>query len=217
MATDDPLADAFSSQLWTDFVDEHNSDSDEFSSESSTISDDLFPAVSWEDLPYVPSSTQQWLETASTAADAHTVLHLESSPAGNTNHIMPQVPRRSDIRSTGIADSLTSTEEVKAGDSSTAGRKIQQSNAGGTLVTCTFPGCNYSVRSIGHLARHYRIHSQERPFRCNYPGCNYAAKQSAHAKTHMLTHLRTRPHKCPECDYSAKRKEHLTRHRKMHQ
>ncbi|KAI8607081.1 hypothetical protein BC830DRAFT_211269 [Chytriomyces sp. MP71] len=51
------------------------------------------------------------------------------------------------------------------------------SNGGGTKprnYLCTHPGCGQEFLSSGHLVRHLRIHTQERPFKCSLPHCDMA-------------------------------------------
>lgn len=47
------------------------------------------------------------------------------------------------------------------------------------VIVCAHPGCSFSASLAGHVARHFRVHSQERPFLCevrrfsNRSRCHY--------------------------------------------
>jgi insecticidal toxin complex protein TccC len=83
---------------------------------------------------------------------------------------------------------------------------------------CTWPGCTYAASGQGHISRHLRTHTGDKPYPCTEPGCTYSASQSGHLRTHMRTHTGERPFKCmvPGCTYAAGRSGHLARHMKIH-
>ena len=51
---------------------------------------------------------------------------------------------------------------------------------------------------------------------CKHPGCNYKTTRSGHMKRHERTHTKEKPYKCTMCSYTASRSDHLRRHMKIH-
>ena len=51
---------------------------------------------------------------------------------------------------------------------------------------------------------------------CKFPGCHYKTIRSGHLKRHERTHTKEKPYKCEFCSYTAARSDHLRRHVKIH-
>ncbi|KAJ3410333.1 hypothetical protein HDV05_003887 [Chytridiales sp. JEL 0842] len=55
---------------------------------------------------------------------------------------------------------------------------------------CAHPSCTSAFKSLGHLIRHVRIHTNERPFGCWIPGCELSFTRADTANKHTRSHAR---------------------------
>ena len=114
------------------------------------------------------------------------------------------------------ADADTAEEAAAGLVVATGGRRVSrlESNRPDARHHCPFPGCTYASVGTGHLFRHFKIHTREKPFSCDWPGCNYSAAHQGHLIEHKRGHTGEKPFKCdfPGCDYASARSWHVTRH-----
>ncbi|KAI3640761.1 hypothetical protein MIR68_001639 [Amoeboaphelidium protococcarum] len=54
---------------------------------------------------------------------------------------------------------------------------------------CTFPGCTAKFQNRGHVERHMRVHTGERPFPCKFPQCDKKFSRRDNMLQHYRTHL----------------------------
>lgn len=79
--------------------------------------------------------------------------------------------------------------ELWAGGASViAGTGTDTESGSPRRIRCDWDGCAYVSTGSGHMKRHMRTHTGERPYVCSWQGCTYSAAQSVHLVQHMRSH-----------------------------
>uniref|UniRef100_A0A8C5ML56 C2H2-type domain-containing protein n=1 Tax=Leptobrachium leishanense TaxID=445787 RepID=A0A8C5ML56_9ANUR len=81
-----------------------------------------------------------------------------------------------------------------------------------TMHPCEVCGKRFTNNS--HLARHYKVHSGEKPFPCGVCGKMFARK--SHVADHQRIHTGERPYVCMECGRGFVNNSHLVLHKVVH-
>ena len=80
--------------------------------------------------------------------------------------------------------------------------------AGGGLVSdCTL--CGKALSRSGHLTRHIRNHSGDRPYACTT--CGQVLSHSSNRTAHMCAHSGDRPYLCTTCGKASRESGNQTR------
>ena len=74
--------------------------------------------------------------------------------------------------------------------------------------------CEKMFGSQADLARHMRIHTNERPYECEV--CEKRFTRADHLQTHMRIHTNEKPYECDVCDKAFHDSSNLKKHKRTH-
>ncbi|XP_070382177.1 zinc finger protein 211-like [Dermacentor albipictus] len=74
--------------------------------------------------------------------------------------------------------------------------------------------CGKQFYRADHLVRHYRTHTDERPYKCGI--CDKMFRRSCNLDVHKRIHAGERPYKCEICDKSFSQRSNLRKHQLTH-
>ncbi|KAJ3406246.1 hypothetical protein HDU80_011693 [Chytriomyces hyalinus] len=88
------------------------------------------------------------------------------------------------------ASSKKSRKSVSNRQPSASVERDPLTNSRPRKYVCIHVGCGMEFLSSGHLVRHHRIHTQERPFKCSIPTCEMTFARSDTAIKHSRGHVK---------------------------
>ncbi|CAG2109336.1 unnamed protein product, partial [Medioppia subpectinata] len=85
------------------------------------------------------------------------------------------------------------------------------------LVTCQWPGCDYSATRTDVMTSHQRVHTGERPYVCDWPECGKRFARTNALNDHKNVHNNVKPYAChwPGCEYRSGNTANMAKHNRQ--
>ncbi|EED20948.1 zinc finger protein, putative [Talaromyces stipitatus ATCC 10500] len=120
-----------------------------------------------------------------------------------------QIPSASTLESISSTSSASHNERLSV---------LPSPKSATTFYECSWEQCGKSFGLKADLERHYRIHTNKRPYHCTEPNCNKSFAQKCSLTVHLRVHTGEKPFVCDykDCGKAFSDSSGLRQHRRIH-